>query len=295
MRGRDTVKRNRHYRCLEYDHNQSGDLCLIACGMERCDPGVNYGPEPRDGYHLHVVLSGTGALYAGGQVFHPHFGQLFILKDGEVVQYTADASDPWEYCWVTYNGSEARRLTEEIGFTEGVYCLDSGVEAKAFFELIRRMHETPEMNFIYDLRRRGILMEFISLALEATQSGSGKSARRFDYPTQVYIDRAVSFIQYNYATIRVSDVAEYVGYTRSYFTATFKAYTGLSPQEYLMQHRIKRACQLLAATQLSVGRIAADVGYENQLTFSRLFKNATGVSPTEYRRQKQASPGEETP
>ena len=57
MKAKDTVKRNVHYRCLEYDHDQEGDICLVACGMERCDPGINFGPEVRDCYHLHVVLS----------------------------------------------------------------------------------------------------------------------------------------------------------------------------------------------------------------------------------------------
>ena len=81
MKAKDTVKRNVHYRCLEYDHDQEGDICLVACGMERCDPGINFGPEVRDCYHLHVVLSGTGVLLAGGKEFHPHFGQMFLLKD----------------------------------------------------------------------------------------------------------------------------------------------------------------------------------------------------------------------
>ena len=44
MKAVDTAKRNKHYRCLEYDHDQTGDICLVACGMERCDPGVNFGP-----------------------------------------------------------------------------------------------------------------------------------------------------------------------------------------------------------------------------------------------------------
>ena len=231
MQHRDTVQRNRHYHCLEYDHNQMGDLFLIACGMERCDPGVHYGPDLRDGYHLHAVLSGTGTLYAGGQTFHPRFGQLFLLKDNEVAEYIADPRDPWEYCWVTYHGTEARRLSEEIGFREGVYCLDSRVEARAFYELVLRMHERPEMNYVNDLRRRGILMEFLALAMEA--AADRERPRRPAYPSQTYVDRAIAFIHYNYATIQVGDIVEYIGYTRSYFTALFKKRTGLSRKHNL--------------------------------------------------------------
>ena len=108
MKGVDTAKRNRHYHCLEYDYNRSEGIFLISCGAERCEPGVRYGPDVREGYHLHMVLSGAGTLYAGNRTFHPRFGELFLLKDQESAEYVADVSDPWEYCWVTYNGAEAK-------------------------------------------------------------------------------------------------------------------------------------------------------------------------------------------
>ena len=98
MKSRDEARRNRSYRCLEYDHDQEGEICLIACGMESCDPGINFGPEVRDCYHLHAVLSGTGILRAGGKEFYPHAGQFFLLKDKEEVQYAASSMDPWCYC-----------------------------------------------------------------------------------------------------------------------------------------------------------------------------------------------------
>jgi AraC family transcriptional regulator of arabinose operon len=281
----DTAERNKYYHCLEYDHDQSSDLYLVACGMEQCDPGVNYGPDLRDCYHLHVILSGTGTLCVGGQTLHPHFGQLFLLKDQEVAQYTADPHDPWSYCWVTYNGTAAKQLSEDIGFTEGVYCLDSAIEAKDFFELIVRMHEKPEMNYINDLRRRGILMEFLALALEATETRTRKLERRYEYAPEVYVQRAIDFIHYNYATIRVSDIVAYIGFTRSYFTTIFKKRTGVSPQEYLMQYRLKQSCQLLLTSELPIGEIAAQTGYDNPLNFSRSFKNAYGISPSEYRQK----------
>lgn len=289
MKVTDTAKRNKYYHCLEYDHDQKGDICLIACGMERCDPGVNYGPDIRDCYHLHVVLSGTGTLYVGGQILHPHFGQMFLLKHNEPAQYVADQTDPWNYCWVTYNGTEAKQLSEEIGFTDGIYCLNSSIEAKEFFELICRMHEKPEMNYINDLRRRGILLEFLALALEATETRSKKIERRCERPIDVYIRRAVDFIHYNYATIHVSDIVEYIGFTRSYFTTIFRKKTGISPQEYLIQYRLKQGCRLLLSTDSSIQEIALQIGYEDPLNFSRAFKNMYGISPSEYRLQSEAN------
>ena len=289
MKAKDTVTRNKHYRCLEYDYDQSGDIFLISCGIERCDPGITFGPDLRVGYHLHAVLSGTGTLYVGDKVFHPHVGQLFLLKDNEVAKYTADKKDPWRYCWVTFNGSDAKRLCEEIGFTDGVYCLDSKIDTYQFFELVKRMHEKPQMNYINDLRRRGILLEYLSLAMDATKKNA--SEHKYEYSTEVYIQRAQVLIYLNYATIRVSDVIEYVGFTRSYFTTIFTKAVGMSPQEYIIKCRLEASCNLLTHTNLSVQAIAAKVGYDDQLTFSKLFKRHYGVSPTKFRNQQDEQEG----
>lgn len=286
MKPVDTVERNKHYHCLEYDHDQEGDLYLIACGIEQCDRGVTYGPDCRDGFHLHVVMSGKGILNAGGQTVHPHFGQMFLLKDGETVSYTADQKDPWSYCWVTYGGSAARKISEDIGFTEGIYCLDSMKEAKLFYELIYRMHEKPEMNSINDLRRRGVLMEFLALALEATETKARHEERKKEYSIEQYIQQAIEFIHYNYQTITVMDVAEYVGFTRSYFWTIFKQQVGVSPQTYLMHYRLKKAEELLCTTDLPVQKISEKAGYSDPLHFSRAFKNVFGSSPIHYRNHK---------
>ena len=253
--------------------------------MERCDPGVNFGPEVRDCYHLHVILSGTGTLRAGGKVLRPHFGQMFLLKDNEEVQYTADVDSPWRYCWVTYNGTDARRISEEIGFTEGVYCLDTSADAHEFFEMITRMHEKPEMNYINDLRRRGILLEFLALAMETSEARQKSKVIRREYSTEVYIQKAIKFIDMNYATIRVNDIVEYIGFTRSYFTSVFRKQTGISPQEYLLQCRFKNGCRLLKETDYPVQKIAQLVGYEDPLAFSKAFKKYYKISPTVFREQ----------
>jgi AraC family transcriptional regulator of arabinose operon len=293
MNYRDTARRNKYYHCLEYDHQQEGELCLVACGMEHCDPGVTFGPDLRECWHLHAVLAGTGTLQAGGEELHPGPGQLFLLKDNQVAQYTADPKDPWNYCWVTFTGTKASQLVREIGFTEGVYVLDASVEIRRFFELVHRMHETPEMNYISDLRRRGILLEFLSLALLATESGQKRAERRNEYSPEVYVQRSVDFIHYNYATINVTDIVEYIGFTRSYFSTLFRRHMGISPQEYLMRYRMEQACRLLRDTALSVQEIGERVGYEEPLNFSRSFKRSVGLSPTEYRkRTSQAPPSE---
>ena len=281
----DKVKRNKHYRCLEYSPDQDRDIYLIACGKERCDPNVINGPDVRKGYHLHVILSGTGTLHAGGQTFHPHFGQMFLLKDQEEVTYYADPDDPWEYCWITFNGRDAKRMVEELGFSDGIYHVDSAIAPKDFFHLIYQMHEKPEMNYFNDLRRTGLMLEFLAMAMEATATQEKVLRRRNEHSIETYINHAQEFIHFNYTTISVNDVIEYIGFSRSYFTTVFKEYTGVSLQKYLLQYRMQKACEQLRGTDYTVRQISESVGYDNALTFSRSFKSIYGISPTDYRQK----------
>ena len=282
MKPEDTLKRNRFYHCLEYDHDQTGELCLISCGFEQCDGGVCYGSAVKDCYCLHAVLDGTGVLRINGQIFHPKANQFFLLKEGEFAEYIADKQDPWKYCWIGFKGNEAQKMCEYIGFTEDVYCLDSQIEISEFYSLIYRMHEKPEMNYINDLHRRGILLEFLALAMSATKNME-RTMQSMRYSPEVYVKRAAEFIRYNYATISVSDVVEYVGFSRSYFSTLFKQMMGVSLQDYLMKCRIDRSKELLERTELSIQDIAVQAGYDNPLNFSRAFKGVCGTSPVHYR------------
>jgi AraC family transcriptional regulator of arabinose operon len=124
----------------------------------------------------------------------------------------------------------------------------------------------------------------------ATESGQKRAERRNEYSPEVYVQRSVDFIHYNYATINVTDIVEYIGFTRSYFSTLFRRHMGISPQEYLMRYRMEQACRLLRDTALSVQEIGERVGYQEPLNFSRSFKRSVGLSPTEYRKRTSQAP-----
>ena len=63
----------------------------------------------------------------------------------------------------------------------------------------------------------------------------------------------------------------------------FKCHLGISPQRYIERQRISYAKKLLALPHLSIKEIAVQVGFLNQLYFSRRFQKATGLSPSQYR------------
>lgn len=101
-----------------------------------------------------------------------------------------------------------------------------------------------------------------------------------------YIKEAINYIEQNFQNnITIEDVASVCGINRSYLGKIFKKNTGQSPQEFLMNYRMVKAAELLKLTSLSIADIGSAIGYENQLHFSRAFKNIYGVSPREWRNQ----------
>ena len=56
-------------------------------------------------------------------------------------------------------------------------------------------------------------------------------------------------------------------------------------QQFLISYRMGKAADQLKTTDLPIKDICENVGYPNQLHFSRAFKNTYGISPSEYRKQ----------
>lgn len=274
------------YRCLVNANMRMYALYLLLCGVESCLPGYEFHTENREGYHLHVILSGKGVLCVEGKQTALHFGQMFVTKPGEETWYRADEADPWTYCWMTYGGYRALHYTEAAGFTEGVNWLNSNVEPSHFYAVVKRVLDHPELNLASSLLHIGLLSEFLSLAIQSQYMSVPAARRETDLSADMYVDYAVNYINANYATAKISDVARYIGIHRSYLTNIFKTKMGVSPQEYLMQWRMKTASNLLLQTGLSVQEIGQRVGYDNSLTFSKVFKIYYGVSPKNYRQEK---------
>ena len=87
----------------------------------------------------------------------------------------------------------------------------------------------------------------------------------------------------------LSDIAAGVNLSASRLSHLFKTETGVSPAKYLKRARMERARQLLETSFLSVKQIMVAVGINDSSHFVRSFKNAFGLTPTDYRSGMTAS------
>ena len=78
------------------------------------------------------------------------------------------------------------------------------------------------------------------------------------------------------------------GYSRVHFIRMFKAATGSSPHNYLLNLKLERARELLRNPSMSLIDIALDCGFSSHSHMSRLFLKFVGVTPSAYRRRLRA-------
>jgi len=253
------------------------DVYVLQCGSEACAKGHQYGPAVRDHYLIHYVASGKGVFYAEGREYHLGPKQGFTIFPGQVTTYRADDYDPWVYCWVGYDGRTAAILTETIGLTkdEPIFYLDADVDP---FDRVRRMMRAASEMRLGDLAMLGGLYQLLS------EIGQGRTSVHEELDTRYY-KKAVWYLEGNYQRdVRITDVAAFVGLSRSQLFRVFRRASGLSPKEYLNVLRVERAAKLLRATDLSLEQIALSSGFSSAGRLNVVFRERYGTSPSQYRR-----------
>ena len=274
-----------NYHGIEYLRNKDSTLYMKTCGIQRCLPGYAYPHNAREGYHLHVVLSGKGVLQAEGKEYHIHKGQMFLLRERNDIFYQADMEEPWYYVWITYCGGNAGKYMAYAGFPEGVYVRDCNVDVNEFAAIVTEILERPHLKSSSEFYRMSLAIRFLSLAIESWEKSEDASRQKSDMTVEDYVHFAIRFIESNYSSIKITDVADYIGINRTYLTSIFKAKMRVSPQEYLMQVRMDKSRELLLNTDVPIYVVAQEVGYSDQLAFSKIFKKKYGLSPDQYRKK----------
>jgi len=82
----------------------------------------------------------------------------------------------------------------------------------------------------------------------------------------------------------LESLASEIGMSRSVFFNQFKKLVHETPSSYLTNWRIRQAQKLLMTDNSNISEIAANVGYQSEAAFNRIFKSKTGQTPAVYRR-----------
>ena len=104
------------------------------------------------------------------------------------------------------------------------------------------------------------------------------------------IKKVFGYIQEHIAeNFSLDDAASFAGVSSFYLSKLFKEETGETFINYVTDRRLEKGRIMLCETELSIKEISAEIGYNDQNYFSRIFKNKFGISPTDFRNTNRNS------
>lgn len=105
--------------------------------------------------------------------------------------------------------------------------------------------------------------------------------------SQARLQLMMQFIHLNYSqNISLDDIAREAMVSKSTALNLFRKYLHITPVNYLINYRLKRASQLLSKTEKKIHLISSETGFHNVEYFCKIFKKRYNFTPTEYREQK---------
>lgn len=226
---------------------------------------------------LQHTISGRGSLRYENRNMKIHAGETLLVIIPHNHRYWLEQGDRWEYFWISMNGIDALRIHEMVLNAQGpvLKLKPQTIDrlADCTLRLMKGEGESPGL-------ASAIAYEAAMHLYDDVFGPSDRILRE-----QNAITRTLQFIAENLSSdLNVDRLAEVAGLSRAHFSRSFATMAGLPPAEYVQEQRMRRAARLLIANRdMSVKEIAARCGMSENNYFSKVFRKAYGVSPTEFR------------
>ena len=248
-------------------------------GWHKCNANYYYEHRNKTLDNLvFICVAGGGILEQEGKTFRITPGSVTIFpNDVDVTYYTDPAVGMWEIYWMHVRGTNISNVFNHL--YQNNVCLIQCQDTGRFVSLFEDILNSDEDGFSMTLYNFEKLSELTCLILKEAQ-GNGILLSE----NNSFIESVTKYIDENYSReITISDLAATVFMANESFIRAFRRYTGYTPYRYLKIYRIRRACELLTNTDLSVKEIAGSVGYKSVSNFISEFRSQKKVTPKKYR------------
>ena len=263
--------------------DKSRPLIVTSCGTYRLKTVKRlptWRPKGRLDYQLLYIVSGKGHFYFHGEDRVVYAGRMVLIQPRQEQHYEYFGEDKTEVYWVHFTGSDVKNILRSYNIPMDDPIFYSGASSTYSYLFKEMIHELQNCKTGYEDLLTMYLRQIFLLV---------QRTRQEERPTvSTYIQEEMEFARryfnehYN-EPISIQEYAESRNMSVCYFQRNFKQIVKHTPMQYLLTIRVNNAASLLETTDYSMAEIAAIVGYEDPLYFSRLFRKIKGVSPRDYR------------
>ena len=263
--------------------DKSRPLIVTSCGTYRLKTVKRlptWRPKGRLDYQLLYIVSGKGHFYFHGEDRVVYAGRMVLIQPRQEQRYEYFGEDKPEVYWVHFTGSDVKNILRSYNIPMDDPIFYSGASSTYSYLFKEMIYELQNCKTGYE-DLLAMYLRQIFLLVQRT--------RQEERPTvSTYIQEEMEFARryfnehYN-EPISIQEYAESRNMSVCYFQRNFKQIVKHTPMQYLLTIRVNNAASLLETTDYSMAEIAAIVGYEDPLYFSRLFRKIKGVSPRDYR------------
>ena len=255
-----------------FSDNNISPLKINAMGFSGDSAVTRFGPGQRNSYIIHYVTKGKG-YYNGNPVTE---GNGFLIYPGQLEEYCADTSNPWEFLWIISSDSAMKEIFSRYSVHPDtlIFEYDSvPVVKKIANEIISKNNEILDS------------LKMLEIFLHILNSHIYKQFALQHKPnSEIYLDFCVDYIESNiHKKITVEELSELLGVSQPYLYKLFSNKFNISTKQYITWHKINYAKKLLIETDMSITEIANSVGYNDILAFSKMFSSKEKISPQKYR------------
>lgn len=239
-------------------------------------------------YILIYCIEGEGWFELENEIQKVTANQVFVLPKENAHSYGSNVKNPWTIYWCHFDGEKA------AFFADGLQkpLLISAEKDSRIDDRLKLFEE------IFTTLKNGFSKENLDFSMTAFFYflGSLKYLGTFRTSTRIseekkqldMVDDAIHFMRENVRKrIALKQIADYVGYSISHFSAKFQSKTGYSPLNYLIHLKIQEACHYLDFSDMKINQISMLVGFDDPFYFARIFSKTMGSSPSEYRKKKK--------
>ncbi len=281
------------FRYLTYsEEDEKWQLVCTNAGYTEVAPRTRYPPNKESHpqafksvavgrtlpeYQLVYVTKGRGVFEVSQKTHVVVPGSAMVIFPGVRHYYKPDFDVGWTEYWVGFKGPYADALREqgflslrkplyEVGLQNSLLTIYARI-----FELVR--NQQP----LFQIRASSLVLALIAEVLAHERKTVQHSS------SEGLVEKAKFFMEENiYREVNLNGIGEALGVSAPHLNSVFKSYTAMTPYQYFISIKIRKAKELLEGGSLPIKEVAFRLGFDDQYYFSRLFRKKTGIAPSRW-------------